>query len=260
MGDCRRKTRCSGKYPCTLCSQLGLDCQYEAAYTRGRLPSIEIETDDRVLQMAAHARRQSSATVSGNGPPGRNGEDGAAAGGIIPIPSPISIEHHQLSDRLAGEASLQQRQRGTASTAQSSRNSPEPSQNDQQGHYVGPASGASFLLRIQRKLVHQQSLSSESSIFTFGDLPLPEFDPSFFILPPQADAEALLARYFDFASATHRYLHRPTVEAWLGELYETNGVMRDKATARSRMALLFMVFAQAGHYVRPGTISRAHQR
>ncbi|KAK7701612.1 hypothetical protein SLS57_011661 [Botryosphaeria dothidea] len=189
-----RKTRCSGKYPCTLCSQLGLDCQYEAAYTRGRLPSIEIETDDRVLQMAAHARRQSSATVSGNGPPGRNGEDGAAAGGIIPIPSPISIEHHQLSDRLAGEASLQQRQRGTASTAQSSRNSPEPSQNDQQGHYVGPASGASFLLRIQRKLVHQQSLSSESSIFTFGDLPLPEFDPSFFILPPQADAEALLAR------------------------------------------------------------------
>ncbi|EKG18711.1 Transcription factor fungi [Macrophomina phaseolina MS6] len=254
----RKENHVRSRYPCTLCSQLGLDCQYEAAYTRGRLPSIEIETDDRVLQMAAHARRQSSSTAAAAASSRNVGgaEDRSAASGGngngngtgIPIPSPISIEHHQLSDA---------QQRGTASTAQSSRNSPEPSQNDQQGHYVGPASGASFLLRIQRKLVHQQSsLSSEASIFTFGDVPLPEFDPSFFILPPQSDAEALLGRYFDFASATHRFLHRPTVEGWLDELYATGGVMRERAAARSRMALLFMVFAQAGNYARPGMTSR----
>lgn len=187
------------------------------------------------------------------------------------MPSPISIEHHQLHD-VPGTATTATRlgdglqQNGATSTAQSSRNSPEPSQNDQQGHYVGPASGASFLLRIQRKLVHgQQSLlsstSDESSIFTFGDLPLPDvFDPSFFILPPQSDAEALLARYFDFASATHRFLHRPTVEAWLAELYETDGAMRQRATARSRTALLFMVFAHAGNYRTPGMTSREHSR
>ncbi|KAL1616400.1 hypothetical protein SLS56_011442 [Neofusicoccum ribis] len=256
-----RKTRCSGKYPCTLCSQLGLECQYEAAYTRGRLPSIEVETDDRVLQMAATRRHSTPATTTTTTTAvARNpGGGGVEDAGALPIPSPISIEHHQLPDVPAVQAPLRL-SHGANSTAQSSRNSPEPSQNDQQGHYVGPASGASFLLRIQRKLVHQQSLSSESSIFTFGDLPLPDFDPSFFILPPQADAEALLARYFDFASATHRFLHRPTVEGWLRELYETNGSMRQKATARSRMALLFMVFAQAGNYHRPGMASREHSR
>ncbi|KAL1640960.1 hypothetical protein SLS58_006399 [Diplodia intermedia] len=194
------------------------------------------------------------------------------------IPSPVSIEHG--ADRLPvdqpprTQQQQQQQHSARATSAQSSRNSPEPSQNDQQGHYVGPASGASFLLRIQRKLLRQQtgllmqsstSTDQSSSIFTFGDLPLPEADEmdhaGFFVLPPQQDAEALLARYFDFAAATHRFLHRPTVEGWLAELYETNGAMRDsKAAARSRLALLFMVFAQAGNYRAAGMTGREYSR
>lgn len=142
----------------------------------------------------------------------------------------------------------------------SSGNSPEPSQSDQQGHYVGPASGASFLLRIQKSLLKQQSsLSSESSIFTFGDLPLPEFDASFLILPERKDAEALVARYFEFAAATHRFLHRPTVEEWLRELYENDG-MKYKPSARSRTALLFMVFAQARIYQKSEADDEAEAR
>uniref|UniRef100_A0A8H7N520 Xylanolytic transcriptional activator regulatory domain-containing protein n=1 Tax=Bionectria ochroleuca TaxID=29856 RepID=A0A8H7N520_BIOOC len=133
----------------------------------------------------------------------------------------------------------------------SSRNSPEPVQTDQQGHYVGPSSGASFLLRIQRKLQQQPSaFSSDSSIFTFGDLPLQEPPTRFLILPPRTTADALLRRYFEFGAATHRFLHRPTVEEWLHELYETNGVMRDPATSASKTALLFMVFASAESYPR----------
>ncbi|KAI1340164.1 fungal-specific transcription factor domain-containing protein [Xylariaceae sp. FL0016] len=136
-----------------------------------------------------------------------------------------------------------------SSVPQSMRNSPEPSQRDQQGHYVGPASGVSFLLRIQRKLVQQAHTgSSDSSIFTFGDLPLPEFDQTFVILPPKPEAEAMLRRYFEFAVATHRFLHRPTVESWLEELYETHGTMRDLESARSRIAVVFMVFAHAASY------------
>ncbi|KAB2571371.1 putative transcriptional regulatory protein [Lasiodiplodia theobromae] len=288
-----RKTRCSGKYPCTLCSQLGLTCQYEAAYTRGRLPSIELETDDRVLQMAAattntphnNHRRHSSSVLTSSSTNNRSNHRitsprpdaadhhvhhaaaaaAAAAADTISLPSPISIEHpdrlpvdDQPLPQAAGPSQQQPPSSQRHTSAQSSRNSPEPSQNDQQGHYVGPASGASFLLRIQRKLLRQQSglmssAGSESaSIFTFGDLPLPDDEPcgmdgSFFVLPPQPDAEALLARYFDFAAATHRFLHRPTVEGWLRELYETNGAMRERAAARSRLALLFMVFAQAGN-------------
>lgn len=156
------------------------------------------------------------------------------------IPSPISIGNRSLVPPENGRG---------VSTTYSSRNSPEPVQTDQQGHYVGPASGASFLLRIQRKLQQQPTaLSSDTSIFTFGDLPLPDFDPRFLILPPRSEAESLVRRYFEFASATHRFLHRPTVENWLQELYETHGSMREQTAARSRTALLFMVFAHAANY------------
>lgn len=106
------------------------------------------------------------------------------------------------------------------------------------------------MLRIQRKLQQQPSaaLSPNTSIFTFGDLMLPEFDPRFLILPPRSKAEALVSRYFDFASATHRYVHRQTIESWLQELYETNGAMSQQSTARSKIALLFMVFASAENF------------
>ncbi|KAL6407205.1 finger protein [Ilyonectria robusta] len=130
----------------------------------------------------------------------------------------------------------------------SMRNSPEPSQTDEQGHYVGPASGVSFLLRVQRKLQIQSPGYLNSSVFNFGDRPLPGHDISFAILPPKPLAESMVRRYFDFAAATHRFLHRPSIEAWLEELYETNGAMLYQESARSRTALLFMVFAQSNNY------------
>lgn len=136
------------------------------------------------------------------------------------------------------------------SAAQSSRNSPEPSQTDLQGHYVGPSSGVSFLLRAQKRLHKIVSLSSNSSIFTFGDSPLPEFDSSFFVLPPKERARLLVARYFDFAVPTHRYLHRPTVEGWVEELYGNLGTLRDRSGERGKRAVTFMVFAQASEYMK----------
>ncbi|CAM1507737.1 Fc.00g045850.m01.CDS01 [Cosmosporella sp. VM-42] len=179
------------------------------------------------------------------------------------LPSPVSVEQPFISDQQMEQTEPQQSLPGDIShnrngpiedhSAQSSRNSPEPAQVDQQGHYVGPASGASFLLRIQRKLQQQPTFTSETSIFTFGDLPLAEPDTSIVILPPREEANELLARYFDFASATHRFLHRPTVQEWLDELCDTNGAMRDKATARSRKALLFMLLAYAKNYPKGGT-------
>ncbi|KAH6962669.1 fungal-specific transcription factor domain-containing protein [Ilyonectria sp. MPI-CAGE-AT-0026] len=156
------------------------------------------------------------------------------------IPSPVSIEHQALEPPKGPRG---------ISTTLSSRNSPEPAQVDLQGHYVGPASGASFLLRIQRKLKQQgPTTPSDSSIFTFGDLPLPQFDPRFLILPPRSEADSLVCRYFEFASATHRFLHRPTVETWLQELYDTHGTMQEQSAARSRTAVLFMVFAHAENF------------
>lgn len=157
------------------------------------------------------------------------------------IQTPVSIETRSLEPV---------RQDNGVSTTHSSRNSPEPAPINQQGHYVGPTSGASFLLRVQRKLLRQRSASSsEASIFTFSNLPLPKFKQThFLILPPRSEAKALVARYFEFAAATRRFLHRGTVEEWLQEQYKTRSLMRDQSDARSRTALLFMVFAHAENY------------
>lgn len=77
---------------------------------------------------------------------------------------------------------------------------------------------------------------------------MPDFDASFFVLPQKEDSKRLLERYFDFAVPTHRFLHQPTVEAWFEELYATSGSMRRQEDAPARVAVLFMVFAQASLY------------
>lgn len=121
--------------------------------------------------------------------------------------------------------------------------SPEPAGTDPSGHYVGPASGVSFLLRVQRTLQRQGPRSS--SAFTFGDLPLPGDRAPFAILPPRAHAQAMVRRYFGFAAATNHFLHRPTIEAWLEELYDAGGAC---GGVPGRVAMLFMVFAFAVNY------------
>jgi hypothetical protein len=55
---------------------------------------------------------------------------------------------------------------------------------------------------------------------------------------------------------TYRFLHRPSVQKWFEEFYDTLGVMRDSHNAPAKIALIFMVFAQARQYMpdtdRPG--------
>lgn len=70
------------------------------------------------------------------------------------------------------------------------------------------------------------------------------------------DAQRLVDRYFDFAMPTYRFLHRPTIQKWFVEFYDTLGLMRNARSAPSKIALLFMVFAQGRVYMpdeeRPG--------
>lgn len=73
---------------------------------------------------------------------------------------------------------------------------------------------------------------------------------------PRDDSQRLVDRYFDFGMPTYRFLHRPTIQKWFVELYETLGVMRDAQSAPAKVALLFMVFAHGRVYMpgneRPG--------
>ncbi|KAL3425254.1 fungal specific transcription factor domain-containing protein [Phlyctema vagabunda] len=230
----RKKSRCTGRHPCALCTRAGLTCEFNAVYTRGRLPPILSEHDD-----IRPAENNILSLGSGDSDT-RKSEDKEAVEDMGDIEQQSGAR--QLLHLTASRADTR---------VLSSRNSPEPTQTDRQGHYVGPSSGVSFLLRVQKKLHQKVSFTPNSSIFTFGDAPLPPFDHSFFVLPPKSNAQELVARYFDFAVPTHRFLHRPTVELWLEEFYENMGVMRQKEGARERTALLLMVFAQGKAYSDP---------
>lgn len=230
-----------------------MPCEFNAKYSRGRLPTIRsVDANEHV---DADGLGQFDASTSGN-VGCRNPETRPTT--IMNQSSPQQ-EHTAEETVEAGEEVLPL---GIvdASKAQSSRNSPEPSQTDFEGHYVGPSSGVSFMLRVQKRLHKIVSLSANSSIFTFGDAPLPVCDTSFFILPPKEKADALVARYFDFAVPTHRFLHRPTVQAWADELYANLGSMQDQKGEMGKKAVIFMVFAQAEEYMSNSNSDDSGQR
>ncbi|KAL4886616.1 fungal-specific transcription factor domain-containing protein [Aspergillus karnatakaensis] len=219
----RRKIKCNNSQPCQFCIRAKARCTFDSSYARGRKFLIPPGYDEET------PTRQSYSAI---------------------LPSPVTSQE--------GVPSTEQSHHDQISAEASSRNSPEPSQTDLQGHYIGPASGVSFLLRVQKRLHQAISFSQPSSIFTFGDAPLnlPEFDPSFCMMLPRDDAQRLIDRYFDFAMPTYRFLHRPTIQDWFNEFYDTLGVMRDTHSAPAKVALLFMVFSLARVYMpdndRPG--------
>lgn len=211
-------------------------CTFDSAYKRGRAPSIPSGADADCRLPSVVDRDDlghgDSITVSRQAFLGQEGH-------ISP-----SYLTPSTSEAVNAEASV--------------RSSPDPSQTDLQGHYIGPASGVSFLLRIQKRLHQAISFSQGSSIFTFGDAPLhlPEFDPSFCMMLPREDAQRLVDRYFDFSMPTYRFIHRPTMQEWFNEFYDSLGVLRDTTNAPAKIALLFMVFSLGRVYMpdndRPG--------
>lgn len=238
----RKKIKCTGRCPCALCQRAGLPCEFTASYTRGRLPSVVVDETAMNASPQPKILTQEQSTT----PKRPSFEAIAPSSQYQRIAASPAITQHNFETNTP-----------TTITQDPRRYSPEPAQGqtDQQGHYVGSSSAFSFLLRIQRRL-HQDSsssLSRTSSIFTFGDAPLPEVDTTFFVLPPKADAQRLVERYFDFAAPTHRFLHRPTIEKLMEEFYDTQGDMKNKEDAPARTALLFVVFAQAQVYMPSGS-------
>ena len=125
--------------------------------------------------------------------------------------------------------------------------SPDLPVTDLQGHYIGPASGLSFLHRVRQRL----NLSNHSSpSFTFSDTPLPEFDPANFgVIISKEEITLLVQKFFDFSVPIDRFFHKPTIEAWLQEFHNTMGAMTDTNEAPARRSVLWTVFATAqGHF------------
>ncbi|KAH9205228.1 hypothetical protein DL95DRAFT_439208 [Leptodontidium sp. 2 PMI_412] len=93
------------------------------------------------------------------------------------------------------------------------------------GHYLGPASGVSLLARVHKRL----HLTTHASFnFTFGDAPLPDYDPT------------------------------PSVMISLEEM--TMGSMKKNEDASARRSVLWMVFAMAKEHQSPEPITMSDDR
>jgi hypothetical protein len=239
MTGSRKKLRCSGTIPCALCLQSRKTCQYNSGYRRGRQPEIPALS----LQDCTHPTHSENIPIeSGNGgtvsvadlhspesrPPPELSERAVASGGVSLTGNCIPIDNTE-----------------GAYVRASCRNSSEPEPTDLEGHYVGPSSGVSFLLRVQRRLHEHVNFSDNSLIFSFGDAPLPKTDQHVLILPSLGTAKRLVDRYFSFAFPTHRFLHQETVERWLEEFYRPNESKQNSSVK----ALLLMVFAHGRQYL-----------
>ncbi|KAL3464341.1 hypothetical protein BJX64DRAFT_275840 [Aspergillus heterothallicus] len=211
----KKKLRCSGTQPCSLCQRSDLPCEYTAGYTRGKVPPIPNGSDSSPTSQ--HIDQPTGQALNSSTPP-----------------APHDMRNNML---LQPDKHV---------NLPSSGNSPEPHQTDMEGHYVGPASGVSFLIRVQKRLHENISFPRTTPIFSFGDAPLPKYDPSFLVIPTKDDAKALLDRYFDFAFPTHRFLHQPQAEGWLKDFYRDPGEAQSpKPGSMAIRALLLMIFAHA---------------
>ncbi|KAL4888505.1 fungal-specific transcription factor domain-containing protein [Aspergillus ambiguus] len=238
----KRKIKCNNTRPCQYCVRAKATCTFNSTYLRGRKPPIPLTRNGEERSNSVTSENMLSPSKSSLIPQLPQSNDLLA--------TEIS-QNDPTSFHIDGRRTFHHAPSVSTDEGLPSRPSPEPSQTDLQGHYIGPASGVSFLLRIQKRLHQTMSFSEPSSIFTFGDAPLdiPEFDPSFCMMLPKDDARRLVDRYFDFAMPTYRFLHRPTVEEWFDEFYDTLGVMRDTNNAHAKVALLFMVFSLARVYM-----------
>ena len=88
---------------------------------------------------------------------------------------------------------------------------------------------------------------SDVSIFQLGDRKVPELDTSRVVLPDSHECLALFSRYFEFAMATYRFLHQPTVQTWL-ESYQTDEKLTTTTLSTTRRAIILLVLATASLY------------
>jgi hypothetical protein len=226
----RRKIKCDGVQPCEFCCRAEASCTFDTAYARGRPPLV----------------------VSANG--GANASDNASVShnqsNVVPaqhIAAELPEYASQSNFQQANDPSLFEGPSNPATILKS----PHSTHAGLHGEYIGPASGVSFLQRVQKRLGQSTSFSHPDSIFTFGDAPFASADTdlSFCMMIPRDVAQKLVDRYFDFAMPTYRFLHRPTIQAWFVEFYDTFGAMNDAQRAPAQIALVLMVLAHGRVYM-----------
>lgn len=252
--------------PCTLCFRSTENCQYNAGYNRGKIPDIPVMDPDAVADMQSPSTKSDQLRKTNIkvlapefGPRSSNASLPPASGRTQAIYEMV-VQESAKNDEPDVSPSLQKSPElqpdphvplylgNEDSPLRSSRSSLEPNETDLEGHYVGPSSGVSFLLRVQKRLHENLQFSAAEPIFNFGDTPLPTLDPSFLMLPPIHEAKILVEQYFDFSFPTHRFLHRATVDCWLQDFY--SGLQGTKGrVGQATKAVILMVMAQGKQHL-----------
>lgn len=138
-----------------------------------------------------------------------------------------------------------------------------------QGQVFDPTSGLTFLHRAWKRLSAQntnaisdevKTSAEDQPVTTAGDKSLPKRDVDAPIrLPEPVETRRLLALYFDVCIATYRFLHRPTVEGWLGVLErnvaEGNPLWHQIGRARASIVLVALAIATTHHEKSKGFFS-----
>lgn len=237
----KRKIKCDGTLPCDVCRRSKASCTFEATYARGRVPLVP-----------AGPRPGTPDEVEAQNEVGYGNDNSSLWPQESTRPPTVTTDRHNgASDDLNASNGFAATSGLVTSEASPSQSSPHSTRAGLHGMYLGPASGVSFLVRVQKRLDQAISFSHPGSIFTFGDAPLPfvDSDPSFCMMLPREDAQRLLDRFFDFAMPTFRFLHRPTIETWFAEFYSTLGQMHDPHSAPAKVALILMVLAHGRMYM-----------
>ncbi|KAL2813473.1 fungal-specific transcription factor domain-containing protein [Aspergillus cavernicola] len=206
----KRKIRCSGFQPCETCTDGNHPCAYTAPYTRGRRPP-RIQKAQRKGEHELVLSHQGSAGTSSDG---------------VVSPELVGTD---LAGRLPCRAPV------------------ELAPTDIDGHYLGPASEAAFLLRVQRTLNPSESFSHVSLGFSLADNPLslPDFPLQDTIR--QEEAAQLMHVFFDYAMPIGQFVHRSTVESWIAGLGDPS--ICSQSSPRPRKALLHSMFAIAQQHM-----------
>lgn len=258
----RKKLRCSGTLPCSLCFRSETDCQYNAGYKRGKIPRIPIMEREEILGLQSPQRsikeKPDNCQLSPMESILLSKQQQAQARPIsqLDLPESECISKEITLSETPSSISPSQEQRELEVNAQvptdlihnepqviSSQAHQEAAETDLEGHYVGPSSAVSFLLRVQKRLHENLRFSPSELIFNFGDAPFPNYDPQFLVLPPMDEALILMNRYFEFSFPTHRFLHQATVEQWVRTFYaEIHGT--NDPVSRAIKAVILMVMAQ----------------
>lgn len=137
---------------------------------------------------------------------------------------------------------------------------------DSGDHYVGAASGLSFLQQAVQHIESRKDSNdavdgavdveyaspASASIFNSGDMPSLSKPSDRFVMPSQDESKRMLARYFEFATPTYRFFHRPTVESWAYQLClppdTMNAKQKESKLDGVRAATVYLVWAQAIEY------------